>query len=510
VQVLPLTVRGLPAAQAEGKVTLSLKDRAKEGQKLYCRLAATDNRSIPEAKLNPQTTYYPPKDHEWSEFEVNAAAPPLAEQDITQRKAEVEAKLKEIRKELVEEWRMSDVLHRGTQKNKTLNAGELERLKKVKEDLRETSNKLEDLAREVGVTPELSRLAETMRGLTDRELRDAETALSRAKEESTSEPRNKQFQKAEDEIDVALHKIDELIKENKKTADERLDKRKLEDLARDQQELADKAKTADPKEAAELAKKQKELDDELKKLKEQSEAIKKATDAAKAEEAKKLADAAKKVADDIRDLNQSIKQAEKDSVQDRLAELKKKQDEVAKKAKDLAEKTDAASRIAQTQPLKPDDAAEAKNALDRGNLEDAIKQQEKAKQELDRLARDLEQAAANSRDPREAAKQLARLQEDLRGRLAQDTKDKGLDQIPAERKAALEKQQEAIEKAAAKLKIPQGDTAADVARQQAAADARDAKDMLKKAPRRAPTRRCRRRRNLWNAWPTSCRPRSNG
>jgi len=57
---------------------------------------------------------------------------------------------------------------------------------------------------------------------------------------------------------------------------DRLDKHKLEELAQDQKDLADKAKAADPKDAAELAKKQKELAEELKKLQEQSEAIKKA------------------------------------------------------------------------------------------------------------------------------------------------------------------------------------------------------------------------------------------
>ena len=478
VQTLPLDARNLPAAQAEGKATLSLTDKVKVGQKLYCRLAATDNRDLPEAKLTPQTTYYPARD--WSEFEINAAAEPLAEQDITQRKTEIENKLKEIRKELDEERQSANLLYRGTMVRRTLNAEAQERLKKLRGHLEETSGKLDDLARDVALTPELVRLAEKMRGLVDRELRDAEAALNRARDEAQSAQRAENFKKSEDELDSAIRKIDELIQDNDRIAKERMDKRKLEDLSRDQQDLADKTKTADPKEAADLAKKQKELDEQLAKLKEQSDAIKKAAEAAKGEEAKKLADEAKKIADEMRELNDAMKKAEKDSAQERLAELKKKQDELAKKAKDLAEKTDAATRVAQTPPLKPDDAAEAKSALDKGNLDEAMKQQEKARQELERVARDLEQAAANSRDPREAAKQLARLQEDLRGRLAQETKDKPLDRVPAERRAALERQQEAIEKAASKLPIPKGDSAADVAKRQAVADAGDAHELLKK------------------------------
>lgn len=479
VQILPLEARGLPGEQVEGKAVLVLSDKVKVGQRLSCRLAATDNRNLPEARLSPQTTYYPEKE-QWSEFEINASAEPLADQEITQRKAEIESKLKEIQNELKAESRATDKLKSESRPRKGLDKNDLERLKKIKEDLADTTGKLDDLTREIGVTPELNRLAESMRGLSDRELRDAESALNRVQPDSKSDARTEQLQKAEEQLEAAIRKVDDLLKENERIAKERMDKRKLENLARDQQELADKAKTADPKDAAELAKKQKELEQELAKLKEQSEAIKKAADAARAEEAKNLAEQAKKIADEMRELNEAIRKTEKDSAQERLAELKRRQDELAKKAKDLAEKSDTATRVAQTQPLKPDDAAEAKNALDKGNLDEALKQQEKARQELERLARDLEQAAANSRDPREAATQLARLQEDLRGRLAQETRDKPLDRVPAERRAAMEKQQEAIEKAASKLKLPMGESAADIARKQAVDDAKDAHELLKK------------------------------
>lgn len=487
---LPLDVRGLPALQAEGKGVLSLADRVKVGEKLYLRLAATDNRDLPEAKLTPQTTYYPAKergDDRWAEFEIDAAAKPLAEQDIRQRKAEIDAKLKEIYTEVVEEWQIANVLRRGTENKKALDAAGRERLRKERDDVAETTAKLDELARDVSVTPDLSRIAEALRGLTDRQMHEVESALAKTKEINRSDEQTEQLKKAEDALDDVMKRIKELIKDNEAIATERLDKRKLEDLARDQKDLADQTKAADPKEAAELAKKQKELEEQLKNLQEQSEAIKRATEAAKADVAKKLADEARRIADEMRDLNQAMKQAEKDSAQERVAELKKKQEELAKKAKELAEKTDAASRVAQVPPLKADDADAAKDALDKGNIDEAAKQQEKARQELERLARDLEHAAAASKDPREAAKQLARLQEDLRGRLAQETQFKLLAELPAERRAALEKQQEAIEKATARLPVPEG--AADIAKTQAAADARNANELLKKAAEKGADRK---------------------
>jgi len=466
VQEWPLTAKGLPAAQAEGRAVLNLADKVKSGQRVSCRLAATDNRDVPEAGLKPQTTYFPDKE-QWAEFAVDPHADPLAEQDIRGRQAEIDAKLATIRKELTEE---------GADAGKRLPPDDV---KELQRNVAETTAKMDDLARDVGVTPDLARLAESLRGLADREMRDADTALSKARE-SKAPDRAEQLKQAKGALEQALRKVDELRKDNEKIARDRLDKRKLEDLAQEQKELAAKAKAADKKDAAELAKKQKELEAELAKLKAQSEAIKKAADAARAEEAQRLADEAKRVADEMKDLNDAIKRAEKDSAQERLAELKKRQDELAKKAKELADKTDSASRIAQAPPLNPEDAAKAKEALDKGDLDEAAKQQEKFRQELERLACDLEQAAADSKDPREMARQLARLQDDLRSRVAQETKDKSLDRLPAGRRAAFEKQQEAIERAASKLKTPTGDLPAISAKQRAVADAQEAKDLLKK------------------------------
>jgi hypothetical protein len=478
-QTLPLEARGLPAAQVEGKVTLPLADKVKVGQKLLCRLAVTDNRDLPEANLKPQTVWYP-GEHGWSEFEIDANAPPLAEQDIQRRKEEIEAKLREIRTELKDEDGTADLLRRGTANGRPLSSDDQEKLTAVRNEVATTAAKVDDLARDVGLTPDLGRLAEALRGLSDREMRDADSALARARESRQADDQSTQFKKAQESLAEAVRKIDDLITQNEQTARDRQDKRKLEDLARDQQELADQAKTADAKAAAELAKKQKELEEQLNRIREQSDALKKSADAARAEDAKRLADAAKKIAGEMRDLDQAMKKAERDTAEERLAELKKKQEELARKAKELADQTDAASRVAQTPPLKPDDAAQAKAALENGDLDEAAKQQEKARQELERLARDLEQAAANTRDPREAAKQLARLQDELRHRLTEETKDRPLDRVPAERRAALEKQQEAIERAAARLKVPESDIPADTAKQRAVGDTQAAKAALKK------------------------------
>jgi hypothetical protein len=479
VQTIPLAANNLPAPQADGRAVLPLAGKVTAGQRVSCRLTVTDNRDVPEHNLKPQTVCYPERD-QWAEFTVDPGASPLAEQEILEKKKDVETRLNQIRKELSDELGKTDAL-----KNGPKNPGKLVpyyegKVKDLKDQLRDTQKEMEAAAEDLSRTPDLNRLSETLRDLANREVPDADAALTKAKGETQAAQRTAEFEKASDALKRAIDKIDGLQKDNEKVAQDRLDRRKLEDLADEQKDLADKARTADPKQAADLAKKQKDLEDQLNKLQQQSDAIKKAADAARAEDINKLAAELKRAAEEMRDLNKAIKQSEKDSAQERLAELKKRQDELAKKAKDLAEKTDAASRIAQTQPLNPEDADKPKQALDKGDLDEAAKEQEKLRQELERLARDLEQAAANSKDPREAARQLARLQDELRNRLAQETKNKPLDDLPAERRAAMEKQQEAIERAVSKLKTPDGDRPAEAAKQRAQGDTQQAKDLLKK------------------------------
>src|SRR5204862_522223 len=74
-----------------------------------------------------------------------------------------------------------------------------------------------------------------------------------------------------------------------------------------------------------------------------------------------------------------------------------------------------------------------------------------------RLANDLDRALDLARDPREAAQQLARLQEGVRQRLAEEV-NKGPRETPVpleERIKDLLREQEAIQRAAAALPVPE-------------------------------------------------------
>src|SRR5262249_9144171 len=79
------------------------------------------------------------------------------------------------------------------------------------------------------------------------------------------------------------------------------------------------------------------------------------------------------------------------------------------------------------------------------------------------------------------AKQLERLQEDLRQRVADATKEAPLDKLPKDRREAFEKQQEAIRKAAQKLSVPTDAPEAEKTRADAVDKAGQAEEALKNA-----------------------------
>ena len=113
----------------------------------------------------------------------------------------------------------------------------------------------------------------------------------------------------------------------------------------------------------------------------------------------------------------------------------------------------------------------AREALKDGNLADAVDQQEKAAFELERLANELEAATARARDPREAARQLERLQEEFRRQAAALAKDGPIASAPRdvrERFEQLGKRQRALERAVRKLSIPPDAAAAETIRKVAA------------------------------------------
>src|SRR5206468_5686295 len=97
----------------------------------------------------------------------------------------------------------------------------------------------------------------------------------------------------------------------------------------------------------------------------------------------------------------------------------------------------------------------AADALKKGDADKALTKQEQTAQDLDRLANDLDRAVQLAKDPREAARQLARLQDDLKNRATNEARQTPLDKMPADRRDDLRKDQHAIKNAAERLSVPE-------------------------------------------------------
>jgi hypothetical protein len=158
IQIEPIAVKGIGTPRAIGHYAFNLEGKIKEGERLEYRLAATDNRDIPEAKLTPQKTYYP--ENKWAELRLKSTAAPLKEQDINAKKDEIDAQLKRILDALKIEQRKNYSLKIDTARQATLKPEQADKLKELRKDVRETNDAIDELAREIGLTPDMAALAE--------------------------------------------------------------------------------------------------------------------------------------------------------------------------------------------------------------------------------------------------------------------------------------------------------------------------------------------------------------
>src|SRR5262249_49485513 len=99
-----------------------------------------------------------------------------------------------------------------------------------------------------------------------------------------------------------------------------------------------------------------------------------------------------------------------------LAETSTKQKDLADQIDRLTKRLQKALTAAQVVPPTSEDAAQAAERLHRGDADEARDQQRKTAETLDQLADRLQAALDGGRDPKQAARQLSRLQADARRR----------------------------------------------------------------------------------------------
>jgi hypothetical protein len=480
VRIVELPMRSPSAGQAQVDYALDLTQFAKEGDRVECRLAAYDNRRVPTAGLQPQKTYWP-ADGKWTELKLDSLAAPLKQQEFAAQQKEIADRLSAVLQALKSQQRSVYRLKIDTQNRNVLKLDEADKLEEVRWQAVDAAETLDELAHDASLTADLAPLGEGARDVAERELRPAAAALRQAQREQKAAPRTKSLEAADAALERAIVKVEKLLQLNDRLAELRLDRHKLDSLAAQQKKLADEAAKASPENLAQLKEKQEALEERLRQLRQESDTLRKALGALRQRQLDQAATGARSLEQSINELTRGMKNTDERQRENQLADLIAQQAELARRASELAQQTSMAARNAPLSPLQSQELSKALEALKTGNLADAVEQQQKAAFELDRLANELEKVVARARDPREAARQLERLQQDLRQRVADATTETPLERLPLERRRAFEKQQQAIERAAKKLSVPPDDAAAAASRQGAVDDAAAALQALTKA-----------------------------
>ncbi len=484
----------LKAEPPQGEYGFRLAGKVKEGDVVLYRVKAADNRRVakasfrdadgraaPGGKLEPHVIYFPERlngKDRWFALRVNSKAEPLAKQEIEAERDRVRQKLDAIQKKLGAERGQLTKVRNETRNRPQLSPEQKSGVQALRRDNRAVRTDLRQLADETAQSPALQQITDVAQQVADQEMTRSDEALNQAQNKKTDAPRREQqFQKADEELARAQKQLDLLKQQNEKLARDRLDQLKLEQLAQRQQELGKRAADVAAKNPMQDPEAKKDLDalraeqtqvaEELKRLTEQSDLFKTALDAAAAEQAKQLADQAKELAEAQRDLNEAAKDGLQKELQGKFAELARKQQELAQKATELARETAQPAKAANKQPLRPDAAQKAADALKQGDPTEAVQKQDQSAKELDRLALDLDKAMDLARDPREAARQLANLQEALKKRVQEEMNRKGEKTPVGERVKKFRPEQEALLRAVKALEVHEAQKPAKDAQKQA-------------------------------------------
>jgi hypothetical protein len=416
IRAEPIPLNGIGTKYVEGAFPFPLAGKVREGETIAVRLRVTDNRSVPIQKLGAQHAVFPAEG--WAVLHITASARPLIEQEILAQRDKAANRLTAAT-ELVTRAAVEVGVVRGHPPgDQPLALDQVIRLRTAREKCTEAAQLLNHLAAHCELTPDLRPFGQEVRALIGGPMRDAITSLRTAEMDPARSLREKATSTATTRLDTAFAKLTALSLRNRTIARARLDRHTLRQIADDQTALAQRAERAGAS-AEELARRQRDLLARLNEAVAESGWLKNALDAAAGAELRHLLAQATQLADDQALLNRAIAQTDAAARQQRTGELARRQRALGEQAAKLTARTATAARLAKAPPLGREPFDRAARQLEAGDAGDALSEQEKAARELDRLADALAGAAAARGDPREAAQQLARWQEDVCRRYAE-------------------------------------------------------------------------------------------
>jgi AraC-like DNA-binding protein len=450
---------GANSPRASAKTIFNLADKARNGETLYLRIRTFDNRTIPEEKLLPQETVYPPTG--WVTLKLNESARPLAEQQIFGQRDRIKAKLQTAADALADGARETARVQEEAAGKATLADDQQARLNNAAEKARDAQQALTEAARQAGLTPGLREVANEARKIADDPVQAAGVATRKANNEPKADARGSQLAAAKDDFERAADQTKKLIERNDSLAKARLAPRPFEELATEEGKLAAEAKDAAdrPGQTEPLADQQKKLEADLAAAVANTPALKDAAGDHANATARKLADEAAKLAADYEALKEARAASEKASEEKRNASFAERQKKLAAEAAGLDDKTQTAGRVAGADPLDRKPFEKAAEALEKNSPLVAMTEQEKAARELDKLAAAMEQATIARGDAKDAAKQLAKWQGDLKRRVSEYTKNDSFDKLPPHVQTRIRQEEAALAGSVAGLSMPPNDAA---------------------------------------------------
>lgn len=437
---LSIPLSGSNTSRADGRLEFDLPGKLREGEIVRYRIRIKDVLSN-GLDLKPHEVVYP--ETGWAIVGVNPNASPIERQEIEgQRDAihhELESAWKEV-KSLLDE---TDDLKRVTRSG--FKVDHKVRLDNARENQRIIVGNLQKIAQDAALTPELRSIAESIRDVADRPMKDAGENLRNAWTDNSTDS-GTTFTAAIKHLTEARDRIDQLMVRNLKLAQARIDCDKIKALLVDQVALADRVKTESKTTAGEFAIDQQKLRAKLNQLFSESEPLRLAHDSAKQKAISDLAKQASDLATMLSELDTAIKQFETEIRKGLLEGIAADQRVVSENAAVLLAKIELASRLTSVSTPKPEDFRRAVDLITTGKTVEGLTELQRLSEALETAATSLEKWATDRANVKVATHLIALWQDDLHTRLsnATDGNDANFNRLPANIKATFHKEQVAI------------------------------------------------------------------
>ncbi|MGF1580425.1 MAG: hypothetical protein ACFCD0_13775 [Gemmataceae bacterium] len=418
----------------------SLPNDLKEGNYLFYRIVATDNRDVPKGTcvnmvgkphpkrhLGAQRTFGPIEG--WFVVQVRKDNSSLAKKEIEKQRDLVKEKLEAIKQAIRSERKQIEEFDAQTRRLESLSEEHRKTLKGLIRQTQQVSKDVDDLKQTIEDIPEFLGLAGLLESLYSNELNAAATFLETALTKQTIQlEREQNVGLGDAELLKALKKLGDIEKLNQRIAETREKMRKLTELARQQEELSNKTAkienqkdTEDPGWKAELEKLQKEQAQIAQQLAKMAKEDPSLNNAFQMEKANQLAEKANALAKKQQQLIQKKDTALQERIKLVLNDFAKKQQAIVDQAKETNKSNASLFDEKRIQPPATKPGEEAANALRHNKAQRALAQQDQQTKELLRGAARLRGQKLPTNDPRQIIQKLAQLQKQLVKRLKQES-----------------------------------------------------------------------------------------